>query len=99
MGDNVVLANSTTDMASELWRHPNLPATQMWAFMQRINQKYNLQLQAYEELYQWSIENIAQFWDETWHFTAVRAIKGFDLVRGFHASCDLKRKPPYTIFK
>lgn len=83
MDASVALANGRDDSATELWRHPNVPATQMWAFLQRINDKYALQLQAYGELYRWSTNNIALFWEEVWHFTGVRAVKEFDLVRDF----------------
>jgi acetoacetyl-CoA synthetase len=83
MGDGPALTNGTTDSVTELWRHSNIPATHMWAFMQRINEKYDLTLQTYEQLHRWSIGNIAVFWEETWHFTGVRATKGYDLVRGF----------------
>jgi acetoacetyl-CoA synthetase len=81
MADSPSLTNAITDLAIELWRHPNIPTTHMWAFMQLINEKYGLTLQTYQQLHRWSIDNIARFWEETWHFTGVRATKGFDLVR------------------
>ncbi len=52
----------------------------MAGFMQDISQKYNVKLEGYEELYQWSIENIAEFWAEVWNFTGIVSSKGFDEV-------------------
>lgn len=45
----------------------------MWDFMQQMNKEHRLQLKTYKELYQWSIDNIAEFWDAAWRFTGIRA--------------------------
>lgn len=37
-------------------------------------------LKSYNDLYKWSIENVAEFWGEVWWSTGVRAEKGFDMV-------------------
>jgi acetoacetyl-CoA synthetase len=67
--------------AVELWRHSDPTSTRMYSFMQAINSKYALHLTTYEELYQWSINNIPEFWEETWHFTGITASKHFDKVK------------------
>lgn len=67
--------------AIELWRHPNPESTRMWEFKELVNKKYGLELQSYDDLYAWSIENIAPFWGETWHFMGIKASKSFDKVR------------------
>lgn len=64
----------------ELWRHPDPGSTRMWGFNYTINTKYNLNLQTYDELYRWSIENIPQFWAETWSFCGVEASQPFQKV-------------------
>lgn len=59
---------------AELWRHPDPQGTHMWAFMQNyINEEYGLHLQTYDELYQWSINNIGEFWDQTRSYCGIHA--------------------------
>jgi len=52
----------------------------MYRFMQRVNHSYGKQFSDYDALYQWSVENIAAFWAEVWHFAEIRASKGFETV-------------------
>ncbi|KAH6680574.1 putative acetoacetyl-CoA synthetase [Halenospora varia] len=47
----------------------------MWAFKERVEKKYNVTLNNYNDLYDWSIKNIADFWRETCLFTGVHAVK------------------------
>lgn len=67
----------------ELWRHPNPQDTAMARFKDRMNDKFGLSLETYDDLYRWSIEEPAEFWGETWDFTGVRASKEFDEVSNF----------------
>lgn len=53
----------------------------MYEFKEIVNKKYGLKLKTYDDLYRWSIENIAEFWEETWWFTGIRVEKGFEKVR------------------
>ena len=32
----------------------------------------------YDELYQWSVENIEAFWAEMWRFAEIKASKDYD---------------------
>ena len=41
---------------------------QITRFREQVNGKYGLRLKDYEALYQWSLSNGADFWDEMWHF-------------------------------
>ncbi len=68
-------------MGEELWRHSSPTSTRMWEFLELVNKKHNLQLQSYHDLYRWSIEDIAAFWGEVWHFTGIRASTQFEQVR------------------
>jgi hypothetical protein len=68
----------------ELWRHPDPRSSRMWGFKAAINTKYGLNLETYDDLYRWSIENISQFWAETWSFCGVEASQQFKKV-GFFA--------------
>ena len=48
--------------------------------MHVINNKYGLNLADYNSLYQWSIENIPDFWESMWEFGEIKASKPFDQV-------------------
>jgi len=65
---------------TELWRHPNPKSTHMWKFIEKVNEKYGLKLETYRELYGWSVDNIAEFWEETWYFTGIKASRPFEKV-------------------
>ncbi|KAL2256419.1 hypothetical protein VTK26DRAFT_1703 [Humicola hyalothermophila] len=66
--------------AAELWRHENPEGTQMWRFLQHVNAKYGLNLKGYSELYQWSVDNVADFWSDVWHFVGIKSSRLFDEV-------------------
>ncbi|VBB86661.1 Putative acetoacetyl-coenzyme A synthetase [Podospora comata] len=66
--------------ASELWRHSDPEGTQMWKFLQHVNSKYGLSLADYPDLYKWSVDNVADFWGDVWHFAGIKASKPFDQV-------------------
>ena len=76
--------NGTADLSQDgpvkLWEHKDPKSTQIWEFKSRIEQKYNLSLQDYEALRQWSIANIGEFWSEVWHFTGIKAGRPFEKV-------------------
>ncbi len=54
-------------MGKVLWRPKNIKNTHIMKFMDRVNNLYNLQLHSYEDLHHWSINNIPNFWKETWN--------------------------------
>jgi acetoacetyl-CoA synthetase len=45
----------------------------IYRFMQSVNTSYGKNFSDYPELYQWSIENIPDFWEHLWGFIDVRA--------------------------
>ncbi|MEA3286124.1 MAG: acetoacetate--CoA ligase, partial [Candidatus Marinimicrobia bacterium] len=58
-------------MASKVMWKPNkqqVTEAQMTHFRKQINNKYALDLQNYDALYQWSISHAADFWSEMWKF-------------------------------
>jgi hypothetical protein len=59
----------TTDDA--LWRPANVNASRTIRFRDSVNSKHGLGLSNYEELYQWSVANIADFWSDVWEETSV----------------------------
>lgn len=67
--------------AIELWRPSAPERTEMFKFKTHIGQKYNLKLKNYDDLWQWSISQPADFWEEVWHYTGVRAHTTYSKVR------------------
>ena len=53
---------------------------QITHFRELINRKYGLQLDGYEALYQWSLSNGADFWDEMWRFGKIISHQNFSSV-------------------
>jgi acetoacetyl-CoA synthetase len=49
-------------------------------FMTAVNQKYGKQFKTYDDLYQWSVENIADFWAAMWEFAEIKASRPYDRV-------------------
>jgi len=47
--------------------------TQMFDFMQRVNARHGTSLVTYEDLRLWSVNHIADFWGEVWHYVGIRA--------------------------
>lgn len=77
-----------------LWVNQNPTESYMWEFRQLINQKYGKNLESYDDLYDWSIECLPQFWEEVWAFTGVNAApyvsKGVEGQNGYHIT---EKKP------
>ena len=63
-----------------LWEHKDPSSTKTFQFMEHVETKYRVKLQDYEQLRQWSITNINQFWEEVWHFTGIKASNAFTKV-------------------
>ena len=49
-------------------------------FMEKVNQKYGKDLKTYDDLYQWSVDAIPDFWASVWEFAGIRASKDYDQV-------------------
>ncbi len=49
-------------------------------FIDEVNARKNLNLGSYAELYQWSVENIPDFWAAVWDFAEIKALKPYDQV-------------------
>ncbi|MFQ6613269.1 MAG: acetoacetate--CoA ligase [Fidelibacterota bacterium] len=46
-------------------------ASQMAHFRNRINQRFQLNIASYSELYSWSVEQISEFWKSVWDFSGI----------------------------
>src|ERR1700742_3779839 len=42
-------------------------------FMEFVNSENKLQIKSYDDLYQWSIKQIPDFWEALWKFADIRA--------------------------
>ena len=49
-------------------------------FIESVNRKHGKYFHSYDELYQWSIENIPDFWGSMWDYAEIRASKPYDRV-------------------
>jgi len=61
-----------------LWSPSNerVKSSQMFRFLQNINAKYDLNLDSFSELHNWSIENKSEFWSSIWDFFKIIGSKG-----------------------
>ncbi len=69
-------------MAKLLWTpsEQRVKNSNMYKFMTYINEKYKKDFTEYEPLYQWSIENIPDFWTSMWDFADVIASQPYETV-------------------
>ena len=67
-------------MAKLLWKpsEEQIKNSNMYRFMNVINEKYHQNFSEFEPLYQWSIENIADFWENFWEFADIIASKPYE---------------------
>ena len=49
-------------------------------FIDQVNTQQKLNLRSYADLYQWSIENISDFWGAMWDFAEIKASKPYEQV-------------------
>jgi acetoacetyl-CoA synthetase len=65
-----------------LWE-PNksrLENSQMNLFREYVNYHHHISLKDYSDLYQWSVENISDLWEDIWNFSNIKSSKPFDIV-------------------
>jgi acetoacetyl-CoA synthetase len=65
-----------------LWqpRDTDAQQSQMFDFMQRINNKFGCNFAEYSDLHQWSVEHIPEFWGEFWAYANIIHSAGFKQV-------------------
>ena len=82
-------------MGKKLWQpsEERIKATNMYRFMHFINEKHGQSFQEYGPLYDWSVENIPEFWAAFWEFADIKASKPYDQVVD-----DLSKLPGATWF-
>jgi acetoacetyl-CoA synthetase len=69
-------------MKKLLWKPKEevIKKANMSKFIEFVNKKYNKNFKSYWELYDWSIENIPDFWESVWDFVEIKASKKYDFV-------------------
>lgn len=67
-------------VTKELWRPSNPEQSQIFDFKSYISEKYAVSLPGYSDLWEWSVSKPAEFWEEIWHYTVVKAHKPYDEV-------------------
>ena len=69
-------------MAKLLWKpsEEQIKNSNMYRFMGIVNERYQQNFNEYAPLYEWSIENIAEFWATMWDFADIIASKPYEQV-------------------
>jgi acetoacetyl-CoA synthetase len=69
-------------MSRILWKPEEAQVAQanLTRFIEEVNQAHGLGLKDYDELYEWSIGNIPEFWAAMWEFGSILHSKGYDAV-------------------
>jgi acetoacetyl-CoA synthetase len=73
-------ASNRQETPKELWRPSSPEKTQIYEFKTQVGRKYGLDLERYDDLWQWSVLEPAKFWEEVWHYTAIKAHKPYSKV-------------------
>ncbi len=77
-------------MKKPLWipSEDKIKNANMTRFIEFVNKKYGKQFKTFNDLFQWSVEAIPDFWAAVWDFTEIKASKKYDQVVD-----DLKKFP------
>jgi acetoacetyl-CoA synthetase len=69
-------------MKISLWRSYEEAKKQanITRFISFVNKKYGLIIESYDELYDWSIEKLPDFWTAMWQFVSIKASRQYDEV-------------------
>ena len=67
-------------MGRLLWQpsEERVKGSNMYRFMNFINEKYDRDFTEYTSLHQWSIDRIPDFWASMWEFADIRASRTYD---------------------
>ena len=69
-------------MSKLLWEpsEQRIKSSNIYRFMQNVNEKYGTHFSEYEALHQWSVNNLENFWAEIWDFTEIKASESYTQV-------------------
>ena len=67
-------------MSKCLWQpsEERIKSTNMYRFMTRVNERYGTEFTQYPDLWEWSVNNLEDFWTITWKFIDIKASQTFD---------------------
>ena len=64
-------------MKDILWKPKSPEKSQMSQLIQIINESYKEDINSYNKLHQWSVENVSEFWEEVWKYSKIIHSKAF----------------------
>jgi len=69
-------------MAKKLWQptEEQIKNSNMFRFLNYVNDKFGQTFSDYPPLYEWSVENLADFWTAFWEFADIKASVPYDQV-------------------
>lgn len=69
-------------MSKKLWEpsREKINQSNMIDYMNYINRRFNKDFKEYSELYNWSVDNIADFWASIWDYMDIVHSKTYDQV-------------------
>jgi acetoacetyl-CoA synthetase len=67
-------------MSKLLWQpsEERIKSTNMYGFMNLVNETYGTDFKQYPELWEWSVNNLEDFWTLAWEFIDIKASQTFD---------------------
>lgn len=67
-------------MSKLLWQpsEERIKSTNMYQFMKLVNEKFDKSLTDYPSLWEWSVDNLEDFWSTTWDFIDIKASHPYD---------------------
>jgi len=82
-------------MAKMLWKpsEERIKNSNMYKFMLYINEKHGTDFREYGPLYQWSVDNVPEFWASFWDYADIKHSKTYDTIID-----DLNKMPGATWF-
>ncbi|KAI9788074.1 MAG: hypothetical protein M1835_002481 [Candelina submexicana] len=91
--DERTSAHPQSDESLALWRHPSPATSRLFEFKEVVNEKHSTRLNSYEELFEWSVQNLGLFWAEVWYFTGITASQPFRTV--LHLDAPIFPRPTF----
>jgi acetoacetyl-CoA synthetase len=76
------MLGGVSNMSNLLWQpsEEQIQSSNMHRFMTLVNQQYGTSLDNYDDLYQWSIDNIPEFWKQMWDFGSIIASAPYEKI-------------------
>ncbi len=67
-------------MSKPLWQpsEERIKKTNMYSFMNQVNETFHKNFTTYPELWEWSVENLEDFWATTWDFIDIKASQPYE---------------------